>query len=62
MGYKDKKEMNEEIMNKKLDVLLGIDKESEEYVDLIITFTKDEKTEEYLKDIPKVRVYFAKEK
>ena len=49
-------------MNKKLDVLLGIDKESEEYVDLIITFTKDEKTEEYLKDIPKVRVYFAKEK
>lgn len=62
MGYKDKKELNEEIMSKNLDVLLGIDKTNEEYVDLIITFTKDEKTDEYLKDIPKVRVYFAKDK
>ena len=59
-AYKDKKEINEELINKKLNTLLGIDTNKEEYVDLMITFTKDEKTEEYIKNVPKVRLFFKK--
>jgi len=57
-AYKDKKEINEELINKRLDGLLGIDIDKEEYVDLMITFTKDEKSDEYIKNVPKVRLFF----
>ncbi len=57
-AYKDKKEINEELINKKLDTLLGIDINKDEYVDLMITFTKDEKSEEYIKNVPKIRLFF----
>ena len=43
-----------------MDNLLGIDINKEEYVDLMITFTLDEKSEEYIKNIPKVRLFFTK--
>ena len=59
-AYKDKKETNEELINKKLNLLLGIDINKEEYVDLMITFTIDEKSEEYIKNVPKVRLFFQK--
>ena len=59
-AYKDKKEINEELINKKMDSLLGIDIKQTEYVDLMITFTKDEKSEEYIKNVPKVRLFFTK--
>ena len=59
-AYKDKKEINEELINKKMDVLLGIDAKKEEYVDLMVTFTLDEKSEEYIKNVPKVRLFFEK--
>ena len=59
-AYKDKKEINEELINKKLNTLLGIDINKEEYVDLMITFTKDEKSEEYIKNVPKIRLFFQK--
>lgn len=59
MAYKDKKDLNNEILDKGLKELIGVGNDCE-YVDLIITFTKDDKSEEYLKDVPKVRVYFAK--
>ena len=58
-AYKDKKELNEELINKKLDVLLGVDDSKDKYVDLMITFTKDENSEEYIKNIPKVRLIFS---
>ena len=48
------------MINKKLNTLLGIDINKEEYVDLMITFTIDEKTEEYIKNVPKVRLFFEK--
>ena len=57
-AYKDKKELNEELINKKLDILLGVDASIEKYVDLMITFTKEENSEEYIKNIPKVRLIF----
>jgi hypothetical protein len=57
-AYKDKKEINEELINKKLENLLGIKSDKDEYVDLMITFTKDEKTDEYIKNVPKVRLFF----
>ena len=57
-AYKDKKEINEELINKKIDTLLGINFSQDEYVDLMITFTKDEKSEEYIKNVPKVRLFF----
>jgi hypothetical protein len=57
-AYKDKKEINEELINKKLENLLGIKTDKDEYVDLMITFTKDEKTDEYIKNVPKVRLFF----
>ena len=59
-AYKDKKEINDELINKNLSSLLGIDINKEEYVDLMITFTIDEKTEEYIKNVPKVRLFFEK--
>jgi ubiquitin-activating enzyme E1 len=59
-AYKDKKDLNENIINKDLCELLDIDPKQDEYVDLMIMFTKDENSEEYLKDIPKVRIYFQK--
>ena len=59
-AYKDKKEINDELINKNLSSLLGIDINKEEYVDLMITFTLDEKTEEYIKNVPKVRLFFEK--
>ena len=59
-AYKDKKEINEELINKKMDSLLGININTTEYVDLMITFTKDEKSEEYIKNVPKVRLFFTK--
>ena len=59
-AYKDKKNVNEEIINKDLTVLLDVDKNIDEYVDLMIMFTKDENSDEYLNDIPKIRVYFQK--
>ena len=59
-AYKDKKEINEELINKKLNTLLLVDINKEEYVDLMITFTIDEKTEEYIKNVPKVRLFFEK--
>ena len=58
-AYKDKKDLNEELINKKLDVLLGVDDSKDKYVDLMITFTKDENSEEYIKNIPKVRLIFS---
>jgi hypothetical protein len=58
-AYKDKKDVNEELINKKMDSLLDIDFTKEIYVDLMITFTKDEKSEEYLKNIPNVRLIFS---
>ena len=58
-AYKDKKEVNDELINKKMDSLLGIDFDKEKYVDLMITFTMDEKSEEYLKNIPNIRIYFS---
>ena len=60
MGYKDKKELNEEIVNRNLKELLGISKSDDSYCDLMITFTKNENDDIYLKDIPIVRVYFQK--
>ena len=57
-AYKDKKDINEELINKKMDKLLGIDFDKEEYVDLMITFTLDEKSEEYIKNVPKIRLFF----
>ena len=59
-AYKDKKEINEELINKKIDSLLGVDFDKEDYVDLMITFTRDEKTEEYIKNVPKIRLFFKK--
>jgi len=59
-AYKDKKELNEEIINKNIDNILGIDFDKEEYVDLMVTFTHDEKSEEYIKNVPKVRLFFKK--
>ena len=59
-AYKNKKEINEELVNKKIENLLGIDASKEEYVDLMITFTLDEKSEEYIKNVPKVRLFFEK--
>ena len=59
-AYKDKKNVNEEIINKDLTVLLDVDKSVDEYVDLMVMFTKDENSDEYLNDIPKIRVYFQK--
>ena len=59
-AYKDKKELNEELINKKMDTLLGINFDKEEYVDLMVTFTHDEKSEEYIKNVPKVRLFFKK--
>ena len=58
-AYKDKKDINEELINKKMDSLLDIDFTKETYVDLMITFTKDEKSEDYLKNIPNVRLIFS---
>ena len=43
-----------------MDSLLGININTTEYVDLMITFTKDEKSEEYIKNVPKVRLFFTK--
>ena len=60
LAYKDKEQLNEEIINKPIDELIGVDKSNVEYVDLVVTFTKDEKSSEYLQNIPKVRVYFDK--
>ena len=59
-AYKDKKEVNEELINKKLDTLLGINFDKEDYVDLMVTFTHDEKSEEYIKNVPKIRLFFKK--
>ena len=59
-AYKDKKEVNEELINKKLDTLLGISFDKEDYVDLMVTFTHDEKSEEYIKNVPKIRLFFKK--
>ena len=59
-AYKDKKDVNEELINKKMDSLLGINFDKEKYVDLMITFTHDEKSEEYIKNVPKVRLFFKK--
>ena len=59
-AYKDKKELNEELINKNMDSLLGIDINKYEYVDLMITFTLDEKSEKYIKNIPNVRLFFTK--
>ena len=58
-AYKDKKDINEELINKKMDSLLDIDFSKDNYVDLMITFTKDEKSEDYLKNIPNVRLIFS---
>jgi hypothetical protein len=57
-AYKDKKELNEELINKKMDSLLGINIDKEEYVDLMVTFTPNEKSEEYIKNVPKIRLIF----
>ena len=59
-AYKDKKEINEELINKKLDSLLGVSFDKEDYVDLMVTFTHDEKSEEYIKNVPKIRLFFKK--
>jgi hypothetical protein len=59
-AYKDKKEINEELINKKLDSLLGVNFDKEDYVDLMVTFTHDEKSEEYIKNVPKIRLFFKK--
>ena len=59
-AYNNKKEINEELINKKLDSLLGIDFDKEEYVDLMVTFTHEEKSVEYIKNVPKIRLYFKK--
>ena len=58
-AYKDKIELNEELINKKLDILLDIDLNKDKYVDLMITFTKDENSEEYIKNVPKIRLIFS---
>ena len=59
-AYKDNQELDEELINKNLDNLLGIDINKDEYVDLMITFTLDENSEDYIKNIPKVRIIFTK--
>ena len=59
-AYKDNQELNEELINKNLDNLLGIDINKDDYVDLMITFTLDENSEDYIKKIPKVRIIFPK--
>lgn len=51
----DKKVIRDEIMNKDLFKLLGLNSD-EEYVDLMITFTADEQSEEYIKNTPSVRI------
>merc|ERR1711957_252273 len=51
----DKKAARDEIMKKDLHNLLNLNKE-ETYIDLTITFTKEEKSEEYIKNIPTVRI------
>jgi len=48
----------DKIMQQDLKALLGIDDE-DEYCDLNIAFTVDEKSEEYLKNTPVVRVLFT---
>ena len=58
MAYKDKGNLNEEILNKNLIELIGVKEDN--YVDLMVTFTLNEKDDTYLKDIPIVRVHFQK--
>jgi len=51
----DKKQIREEIMNKDLFKLLEINSD-DEYVDLMITFTANEISEEYIKNTPIIRL------
>ena len=48
---------NKNSLNKKLTELLGISDDNH-YIDIIITFTEKEESNEYLKNIPKIRVHF----
>lgn len=53
----DKKAARDEIMKKDLHKLLNLNTD-ESYIDLTITFTKDEKSEEYIKNTPTIRIFF----
>ncbi len=48
--------------NEKLNELLGLDENlnlnGNEYIDVIITFTETEESDKYLKNIPRIRIYF----
>ena len=48
--------------DEKLNELLGLDENLDlngnEYIDVIITFTETEESDKYLKNIPRIRIYF----
>ena len=48
---------NKNSINQKLTDLLGVN-EDNHYLDVIITFTEKEESNEYLKNIPKIRIHF----
>ena len=60
VSYKgdDKKEQRENILN--TDLRKVVDFIEEEYIDLLVTFTTTEESEEYLKDVPKIRIIIKK--
>ena len=51
---------NKNAENQKLTDLLGFNGENREkdYLDVIITFTEKEESNEYLKNIPRIRIHF----
>ena len=51
----DKKSMSDEIMNKNLSKLLDL-YEDDKYVDLMITFTLEQNDDQYVKNIPVIRI------
>lgn len=53
----EKKAARQELLNKDLHKLLDLNPD-EEYIDLMITFTKDENSEEYIKNTPITRILF----
>ena len=54
------KKGNKNAENQKLTDLLGFNEENREkdYLDVIITFTEKEESNEYLKNIPRIRIHF----
>jgi hypothetical protein len=60
MLYKGKDKEKEDFMkNEELSNLLEYDEYLQiNYIDAIITFTAKKESEEYLKNIPRVRIYF----